>query len=68
MLTTTLNVPRQTRQLRSTTLAYDAAELQALLAAPTDNPPPETRRSTRVLSPALLQQILARGAATQSEE
>ena len=66
MLTTTLNAPRQTQQLRSTTLAYDAEELDTLLDAPTDNPAPDAP-TRRVLSPALLEQILARGAAAQTE-
>ena len=65
--TTNLKAPHQTQPLRSTTLAYAAAESETLLAPPTGNPPPDAR-ATRVLSPALLEQILARGAATPPEE
>ena len=64
MLTKTLHALRRTQPLRCTTLAYAADEVDTLLAAPTDNPPPDAR-GTRVLSPALLEQILARGAAAQ---
>jgi hypothetical protein len=67
MITTTLNVQRQTQHLRSTTLAYDAEELEALIAAPTDQPPRDAR-STQVLSPALLAQILAQPEGKHDEQ
>ena len=60
MITTTLDAQRQTQHLRSTTHAYDAEELDALLATPTGNQAHDAR-STQVLSAALLEQILAHG-------
>ena len=66
MITTTLNTPGQTQHLRSTTHAYDAEELDALLATPTGNQAHDAR-STQVLSAAMLAQTLARDAAARPE-
>jgi hypothetical protein len=64
MITTTLNATRQTRLLSCSTHAYDAGELEALIAAEIDG---ERRdlRGTQPLSPELLARILAAGATEQ---